>query len=395
MKEVAPLPAKRLLIMVLVTIASASIVTGVVLGVVMGVSLIMDSRGSDARAAILIVDEKLAERALPGDQPTATPDQDQRDSAQSGPSPSGMDSQALEIAAAQGGFDLSNLQIDREALRPGGPPRDGIPAITDPTRTPVSEISSDDFVLTPDSRIIAVESGGDVVGYPIPILHYHEIINDEVDETPVAVTYCPLCDSAAVFDRRLEYEEDGERKTRVLEFGVSGLLFNSNVVMYDRTDEALWSQVMMQAISGPQAGRELDTLPVRVMSWRTFGEAYPDAAVVHPRDTGHRRPYAQMPYEGYFRSDGLMFPVQHLDETRARKIPGLAVRDGDRVLFIPQDAVTSAMTIGLASGTLELEPSEAGMRIVSKPEGVQALQTFYYAWFAAHPETEYFQPDIP
>ena len=138
--------------------------------------------------------------------------------------------------------------------------------------------------------VVALEINGDARAYPLQILTWHEIANDEVGGVPVAVTFCPLCNSALTFDRRL----DGQ----VLEFGVSGLLRNSDLVMYDRNTESLWQQFTGQGIVGDLAGRQLTILPSAIVSFDDFRETHPDGRVLS-RETGYNRPYGENPYAGY------------------------------------------------------------------------------------------------
>lgn len=183
--------------------------------------------------------------------------------------------------------DLSNAIIDLSELRHGGPSKDGIPSIDTPSF--VSIAAARDWVA-PEEPVIAIEHNGDVKAYPLQVLTYHEIVNDEIGGTPVAVTFCPLCYSAIAFRRTL----DGEPVT----FGVSGLLRNSDLVMYDRRTETLWQQFTGEAIVGDRAGDELAVVPSQLISFRQFADNYPNGRVLS-RDTGHDRPYGQNPYAGY------------------------------------------------------------------------------------------------
>lgn len=177
--------------------------------------------------------------------------------------------------------------IDYDELLSGGPPRDGIPSIDNP-----QFISSDEAQswLADNEPVIALEIDGEARAYPLQILTWHEIVNDVVADVPVAVTFCPLCNSAITFDRRL----DGE----VYEFGTSGLLRNSDLVMYDRTTEGLWQQFTGEAIAGDLAGETLTFLPSSIVSFADFREGHPDGVVLS-RDTGFSRRYGQNPYVGY------------------------------------------------------------------------------------------------
>jgi hypothetical protein len=159
------------------------------------------------------------------------------------------------------GFDLSEAIIPSKDFRRGGPPPDGIPSIDEPKFTPVAEV---DF-LEPDDTIIAFEKDGVARAYPFRILIWHEIVNDVVADQPTAVVFCPLCGTAMVFDRR--YDD------QTLEFGVSGLLYNSDVLMFDRQTKSLWSQLGLKSVSGKFAGTELDWLPSKQTTWQAWQKA--------------------------------------------------------------------------------------------------------------------------
>jgi len=190
-------------------------------------------------------------------------------------------------ALSQFNTDLTNATIDLSTLRPGGPPKDGIPSIDNPSFVSIEAASR---WIDPKEPVIAIQMNGVAKAYPLQILTHHEIANDEIGGTPVAVTFCPLCYSSIAFERTL----DGETVT----FGVSGLLRKSDLVMYDRKSETLWQQFTGKAIVGDRAGDELKVVPSQLVSFRQFVENYPDGTVLS-RDTGHNRPYGQNPYAGY------------------------------------------------------------------------------------------------
>lgn len=195
--------------------------------------------------------------------------------------PSGLD-------AARGG-DVEGLPtsaVPLDELHPGGPPPDGIPPIDTPTFLAPTDV---DF-LADDEPVMAVEIGGETRAYPVQILIWHEIVNDTVGGVPVAVTYCPLCNSALVYDRRVA--------GRVLTFGTSGLLWNSALVMYDRQTDTLWSHFTGDAIVGVLTGIELETYSVATVAWKVWRDAHPDGLVLS-RDTGNPRDYGSNPYPGY------------------------------------------------------------------------------------------------
>lgn len=184
--------------------------------------------------------------------------------------------------------------VEFDEIRSGGPPPDGIPPIDQPEFVRTGEV---DF-LADDEPVLALDVDGDARAYPVQIMTWHEIVNDTVGGVPMTVTYCPLCNSAVAYDRRL-----GER---VLDFGTSGLLFNSALVMYDRQTETLWSHFTGQGIVGELTGEELQSFPLATVSWRTWRDANPDGLVLS-RDTGFTRDYGRNPYPGYDDVDGVPF----------------------------------------------------------------------------------------
>ena len=183
--------------------------------------------------------------------------------------------------------DFSRHTVPLAEIVSGGPPKDGIPAIDRPRFEAASQAAR---WLDDREPVVVVDVGADARAYPLQILIWHEIVNDEVGGTPVAVTFCPLCNTALAFDRRL----DG----RVLDFGTTGRLRHSDLVMYDRQTESWWQQATGEGIVGTYAGKELRLIAAPVTSWRDFREAYPTGRVLS-RDTGHDRPYGRNPYERY------------------------------------------------------------------------------------------------
>lgn len=193
------------------------------------------------------------------------------------------------ITAQEGEWrtDFSRHTVPLEEIVSGGPPKDGIPAIDHPRFVSVRRA---DRWLEDREPVIVVEHGGDARAYPYQILIWHEIVNDVVGGRPLVVTYCPLCNTALVFERR-----HGER---VLDFGTTGRLRHSDLVMYDRQTESWWQQATGEAIVGALAGEELTYYPAQTVSWADFKRAHPRGRVLS-RETGHDRPYGRSPYEGY------------------------------------------------------------------------------------------------
>lgn len=182
--------------------------------------------------------------------------------------------------------DFSRSSVDLGEIISGGPPKDGIPSIDDPKFVRVSQVTD----LADVEPVIGLEVNGEAKAYPIRILMWHEIVNDEIGGVPVAVTFCPLCNAALVFDRRVG--------SQTLEFGTTGKLRHSDLVMYDRTSESWWQQFSGEAIVGAALGKKLALLPSRLESWANFRKRRPDARVLVP-SSGSARLYGRNPYERY------------------------------------------------------------------------------------------------
>lgn len=182
--------------------------------------------------------------------------------------------------------DFTRSRIEWRDILSGGPPKDGIPSID----APMFKAAADDTELADVEPVITLEIDRDARAYPLRILIWHEIVNDVVGGTPVAVTYCPLCNSSIVFDRRLP--------PRVLEFGTTGKLRNSDLVMYDRQTESWWQQFTGEAIVGALTGAELKLIPSRLESFREFRDRNPNGKLLIPSNP-EARGYGRNPYEGY------------------------------------------------------------------------------------------------
>ena len=185
----------------------------------------------------------------------------------------------------------------------GGPPQDGIPSIDSPKFQSIQEA---DEILEDSERVVGLNINGDRRAYPLQILVWHEIVNDVVGGEPVAITYCPLCFTNQVFNRTLS---DGN----IVEFGTSGKLYNSNLVMYDRQSNSLWSQALGEGIVGDYSGVKLERIPFDIAYWKEWKELYPESKVLS-RDTGSVRPYGADPYGDYYTNDLILFPVANDDK---------------------------------------------------------------------------------
>jgi hypothetical protein len=212
--------------------------------------------------------------------------------------------------------DFSRHSIPYDEILSGGPPKDGIPAIDQPKFVAVTEASD----LPPQEPVISIQIGGEARAYPLRIMIWHEIVNDTVAGVPIAITWCPLCNSAIVFDRRVS--------GRILSFGTTGKLRHSDLVMYDRQTESWWQQFLGEGIVGTLLGARLESLPSRVESAARFKARFPNGRIlVAPADGG--RAYGQNPYAGY---DTSATPVLYRGNYGG-KIPPLA-----RVVVVGDDA---------------------------------------------------------
>ncbi|MGH2722716.1 MAG: DUF3179 domain-containing protein [Actinomycetota bacterium] len=192
-----------------------------------------------------------------------------------------------EMRGDLGGLPPGPATVDTELIISGGPPPDGIPPIDDPKFVDPAEVRW----LVAQEPVISVELNGEAKAYPVRILMWHEIVNDTIGGEPVSVTYCPLCNTGVAFLRPIV---DGE----LLDFGTSGRLFHSNLVMYDRQTGTYWSQATLEAIVGPLAGRRLEFLSAQIVSWGDWRAAHRSGRVLS-QDTGFDRAYGQNPYQGY------------------------------------------------------------------------------------------------
>ena len=183
--------------------------------------------------------------------------------------------------------DFSKTSIDLGEILSGGPPKDGIPSIDDPVFEPIGEINT-----IPDTEpVVGLTINGDWKAYPLRILMWHEITNDVLGDVPVSVTFCPLCNAVVVFDRRV-----GDL---VLDFGTTGRLRNSDLLMYDRQTESWWQQFTGEALIGHLMGEELAVIPARLESFAQFRDRAPASALVQVPNNPSLRRYGSNPYTNY------------------------------------------------------------------------------------------------
>lgn len=271
----------------------------------------------------------------------------------------------------------TRVSVPRGEIRGGGPSVDGIPALVMPRRASVDEA---DRALKPGDAVLGLEIGSDAVAYPIRLLNWHELVNDVVGGVPVAVTYCPLCRSGVVFDRR-----DGDA---VREFGVSGLLYNSDLVMYDRGTRSLWSQIMAEAISGSSIGAKLARLPAGRTSWAGWKASHPATKAVL-FDTGHARDYGADPYAGYEDSPALYFPVANEDARLPRKtvVFGVSLLEGAAAVPVAALKGSPGVRARLGKRTVVFRDDGGARAFDEEGRELAGLEAYWFAWAAFHPRT--------
>jgi len=220
--------------------------------------------------------------------------------------------------------DFQKHTIDMAEVVSGGPPKDGIPAIDDPKFVSLRDA---DHWLEGREPVAVVRLGGEAKAYPLQILMWHEIVNDDVGGTPISVTFCPLCNTTLAFDRRFD--------EWVFDFGTTGRLRHSDLIMYDRQTETWWQQATGEGLIGRYAGRQLTLLPAPVMSWADVKEQVPDVLVLS-QDTGHPRRYGDNPYQGYDSGTPISsFFLREGDNRLPMMERIVALRDGDQALAVP------------------------------------------------------------
>jgi len=234
---------------------------------------------------------------------------------------------------------LPDPLIDLDHLVRGGPPPDGIPPIDDPKFQPAREVDW----LDGEEPLLSLTVGNETRGYPLQVMTWHEIVNDTVGGVPVAVTYCPLCNSGVAFERTV-----GER---LLDFGTSGMLYADNLVTYDRQTESLWPQLTGRASVGELTGTQLEAIPMGAVGWDQFRSAHPDALVL-TRDTGHDRDYGRNPYTGYDNPTGdlLVEPPDGRDPRLPVKARVIGIHVDDDAVAIVRESVAQAEVLATSVG---------------------------------------------
>jgi hypothetical protein len=279
--------------------------------------------------------------------------------------------------------DVRGAKVNPDDIEAGCAAQDCIPALIAPKFESAASANS---WLNDLDVVFGISFSGIQRAYPQRILNWHEIVNDTIGRTPVVITFCPLCGSALAFHRTL----DG----RAVTFGVSGLLYNSDLIMYDRRDGSLWQQFTGRAIIGPAAQRNegLQEIDVTTTTWGAWKRSYPRTQVLS-QNTGYDRNYDQYPYGSYEQDNELYFGIQHTDQRLPLKTVVYGIEIGGKAKAYTADLlekrraladVVGGHRIALReerSGTIHLVDLKTGRTILP-------LRTFWFAWAAFHPDTE-------
>ena len=274
------------------------------------------------------------------------------------------------------GFIIESPLIPRSEIFHGGPPRDGIPSIDEPKFINHKQAR----FLSEDDRILGLHDGVQYKAYPIRILNWHEIVNDG----NILISYCPLCGTGMAFS---SVNSD---------FGVSGLLYNSDMLLYDRDTRSLWSQILGQAISGKLKGTRLKLLPLEHTSWKDWSNRHPDTLVLS-NNTGFSRNYSRSPYGNYARSSQQYFPTAYKDRRFHPKEMVIGLKYKEHVKAYPFIELAklkkSRFTDEIAGKRVIVQFSSeyrSGNIYLDSGETIPSVTGYWFAWYAFHPDTEVF-----
>lgn len=287
------------------------------------------------------------------------------------------------------GFALGNFSLDRGSLVASGLPRDGIPALADPTPlSPKALPTLGRRFLLPSDPVAGVVIHGQARAYPLRVLVFHELVNDQLANEPILVVHQPLCGLTAVLSRKVQQ--------RTLTFGHSGLLWNSCGLFFDRESQSLWLPLAGAAVAGPAVSQKLQFLPFTLTTWERWQQKHPQTTLVQP-DLSRLAQYKRDPYSSYLGSDLLRFPVKpQLPAGYRRKAPLLVFNPGTQPFAVFAEAAHRGPAVFSLPGSLQ-EPVElvpVGHPPVwevslARPEKQPSLlYVFAFAWYALHPEQD-------
>jgi hypothetical protein len=285
----------------------------------------------------------------------------------------------VDILADTFRFDASTRRsVDLADLHQGCPARDCIPSIDDPKYLSVSEATH----IADDELVITLSYNGEFRAYPSKILDHHEIVNDTIGGEPLAITWCPLCGSAVGIRRTVGGE--------VTEFGVSGVLYNSDLVLYDRATKTLWDQIEAKGIVGPMTDEHLELVPVSMARWAKWRDRHPDTLVLSD-DTGFDYDYSQDRFAEYRDSTRLFMPVSATDERIHAKtvvfgfdLPSGSIAYAESVL-----QENSSYQHDLNGKAAEVSLLDDGSVTMHRDDQTHyPTRLFWFAWYTFHPGTD-------
>jgi hypothetical protein len=280
-------------------------------------------------------------------------------------------------------FDLTKHSVPLDQIADGGPGKDGIPAILNPRFVPAREAT----FLHDTDRVLGLTLGAEAKAYPIKILNWHEIVNDTVGGTAVVVTYCPLCGTGIAFEATLQEH----RHT----FGVSGLLYQSDLLMYDHQTESLWSQIGMHAVAGPLTGQRLTPIFLEHTTWAEWHAAHPSTLVLSMK-TGSFRSYDRAPYAGYAENRELFFDTTHFDPRYHPKewVVGIELKGVTKAYAFTEIKKTHSPISDQLGGqtiTIHFNPQTRSASIAdAEGKPLPSVMAYWFAWYTFHPKTEIF-----
>jgi len=263
--------------------------------------------------------------------------------------------------------------------------KDCIKSIDDPVF--VSATQADADFLNDEDWVIGLDRNGISRAYPLKIMNWHEIVNDRVGDEYIAITFCPLCFTGTAFERVVDSEP--------AEFGVSGYLLNSNLVMYDRNTDSLWQQLTGEAITGPKIGSKLKKITVSTMLWEDWVNTHPDTEVLSTQ-TGFDRDYEFYPYGNYETSKDVYFALENSDNRLFEKelTYGIVVADKSKAYSIAlldekfPDGAEFEDTVGGHSVKIVWKDKKFSAFNLESGDEIVAEVNFWFAWAAFYPETE-------
>ncbi|MEK6922435.1 MAG: DUF3179 domain-containing (seleno)protein [Nanoarchaeota archaeon] len=260
----------------------------------------------------------------------------------------------------------------------GGPGKDGIPSIDNPK---FESAKSADSWLNDEDIIFGININEIKRAYPQRILNWHEIVNDMIGNRPILITFCPLCGSAVAFERTIN--------NRPVEFGVSGKLFNSDLVMYDRLTDTYWNQISGKAIVGELVGLKLSKVPIDTLKWKDWKELHPDTQVLS-KNTGFIRDYSRYPYGDYESSSRIIFPVENEDNRLQEKEIVYGIEISGKTKAYPLRNLKEGTTTDNFNGIIiEINNNKGVISFKNKDtnEGIVPVRNFWFAWVAHYPNT--------